>query len=90
MDDSTQTGSLTSNLSEHPQKVNGLVGITLGTIIQSIATLVAGWILGLVYVWRLGFFAIGERITTPHPDVNLYIRLQHAPPFWCPPDIFIS
>ena len=51
MDDSTQTGSLTSNLSEHPQKVNGLVGITLGTIIQSIATLVAGWILGLVYVW---------------------------------------
>lgn len=25
-----QTGSLTSNLSDHPQKVKGLIGITLG------------------------------------------------------------
>jgi hypothetical protein len=26
-----KTGALTSNLSENPQKVNGLAGITLGT-----------------------------------------------------------
>jgi hypothetical protein len=25
-----ETGSLTSNLSDHPQKVKGLIGITLG------------------------------------------------------------
>jgi hypothetical protein len=30
-----QTGSLTSNLSDHPQKVKGLIGITLGASVVS-------------------------------------------------------
>lgn len=52
------TGSLTSRLSDNPQKVNGLAGITLGAIIQSAATVVAGSILGLIFVWKLGLVAI--------------------------------
>ncbi|KIK49186.1 hypothetical protein CY34DRAFT_797578 [Suillus luteus UH-Slu-Lm8-n1] len=46
------TGALTSSLSENPQKVNGLAGVTLGTIIQSITTILAGLIIGLVYAWK--------------------------------------
>ena len=53
-----QTGSLTSQLSENPQKVNGLAGITLGAIVQSIATLVSGSILGLCFIWKVALVAI--------------------------------
>ncbi|KAJ7111081.1 P-loop containing nucleoside triphosphate hydrolase protein [Mycena epipterygia] len=42
------TGSLTSNLSDHPQKVKGLIGITLGAIVECIATLATGWIVGFI------------------------------------------
>ncbi|KAF8919003.1 multidrug resistance protein 1 [Mucidula mucida] len=56
--DEHSTGSLTSNLSENPQKVNGLFGTTLAAIIQSISTLVAGAILGLIFVWKLGLVGI--------------------------------
>ncbi|KAF8194139.1 P-loop containing nucleoside triphosphate hydrolase protein [Pholiota molesta] len=45
--DSNSTGALTSQLSDNPQKVNGLAGITLGAIVQSIATLITGSILVL-------------------------------------------
>jgi ATP-binding cassette subfamily B (MDR/TAP) protein 1 len=40
-----------------------LAGITLGTIIQSIATLIAGSILGLAFVWKLALVGIGTLIT---------------------------
>jgi len=53
-----QTGALTSQLSENPQKVNGLAGITLGAIVQSIATLIAGSILGLCFIWKVALVAI--------------------------------
>lgn len=43
---SSQTGALTSSLSENAQKISGLAGVTLGTIIQSCATIVAGAIIG--------------------------------------------
>jgi ABC-type multidrug transport system fused ATPase/permease subunit len=54
-----QTGSLTSQLSDNPQKVYGLAGITLGTIVQSFATLIAGSILGLAFIWKVGLVGIG-------------------------------
>ena len=54
-----QSGSLTAQLSDNPQKVNGLAGITLGTIIQSISSLIGCSIIGLVYVWKVGLVAIG-------------------------------
>jgi len=67
------TGSLTSCLSENPQKVNGLAGVTLGAIIQSFATLVAGAILGLVFIWKLALVGIA---CTPLLVSMGYIRLR--------------
>ena len=58
-----QTGSLTGQLSDNPQKVNGLAGITLATIVQSIASLIAGSILGLAFIWRVGLVGIGTLTT---------------------------
>ncbi|KAI0050297.1 P-loop containing nucleoside triphosphate hydrolase protein [Auriscalpium vulgare] len=52
------TGSIVSNLSDGPQKINGLAGITLGAIIQSISTVILGVVLGLVYVWKLGLVGL--------------------------------
>ena len=59
----SQTGSLTSQLSDNPQKVNGLAGITLGTIVQSISCLIAGSILGLAFIWKLSLVGIGKLTT---------------------------
>ncbi|KAG1758054.1 P-loop containing nucleoside triphosphate hydrolase protein [Suillus lakei] len=50
--DKNNTGALTSSLSENPQKINGLAGVTLGTIIQSITTLLCGLVIGLAYAWK--------------------------------------
>ncbi|KAF8503872.1 P-loop containing nucleoside triphosphate hydrolase protein [Gautieria morchelliformis] len=52
------TGSLISGLSDNPQKVDGLAGITLGQIIQSTACLVGGCIIGLAYGWKLALVGI--------------------------------
>jgi hypothetical protein len=46
-----QTGSLVAQLSDNPQKVNGLAGITLGAAVQSFSCLIAGSILGLAFIW---------------------------------------
>ncbi|KAJ7150056.1 multidrug resistance protein 1 [Mycena crocata] len=67
------TGSLTSNLSDHPQKVKGLIGITLGAIVECIATLAAGWIVGLIFVWKLGLISIA---CAPLLFFTGYIRLR--------------
>jgi ATP-binding cassette subfamily B (MDR/TAP) protein 1 len=48
-DEKNSTGAVTSNLADHPQRVQGLFGTTMGTIIQSVATLVGGCIIGLAY-----------------------------------------
>lgn len=53
-----QTGALTSSLSENAQKISGLAGTTLGTIIQSCATIVSGAIIGLIYGWKLSLIGI--------------------------------
>ncbi|KAJ8580470.1 P-loop containing nucleoside triphosphate hydrolase protein [Rhizopogon salebrosus TDB-379] len=71
--DKNSTGALTSNLSENPQKVNGLVGITLGTIIQSITTLLTGLAIGFAYAWKpaiVGMACIPVLVSAG------YIRLQ--------------
>ena len=52
------TGTLTPTLSDNPQKINGLAGITLGTIMQSIATLVNSTILGLIFNQQVGLIGI--------------------------------
>ncbi|KAJ7166952.1 P-loop containing nucleoside triphosphate hydrolase protein [Mycena filopes] len=71
--ESNNTGSLTSNLSDHPQKVKGLIGITLGAIVECIATLATGWIVGLVFAWKLGLISIA---CSPLLFFTGYIRLR--------------
>ncbi|KAI6041411.1 P-loop containing nucleoside triphosphate hydrolase protein [Pisolithus marmoratus] len=46
------TGALTSKVNDNPQKLEGLAGVTLGAIIQAIATLVGGSMIGLAYAWK--------------------------------------
>lgn len=71
--DENSTGALTANLSENPQKVNGLAGITLATIVQAFATVIAGLILGLVFVWKIALISLA---CTPLLLSTGYIRLQ--------------
>ncbi|KAF8957257.1 multidrug resistance protein 1 [Flammula alnicola] len=71
--DDNSTGALTAELSDNPQKVNGLAGITLGAIIQSTSTLIAGCILGLVFIWKLALVGIA---CTPLLVSMGYIRLR--------------
>ena len=68
-----------SNLSDGPQKINGLAGITLAayaacyisnffqgrltfvfSIIQALATLVSGFTVGLIFIWKLGLVGFGK------------------------------
>ena len=69
-----QTGSLTAQLSDNPQKVNGLAGITLAAFIQSFSCLIAGSILGLAFIWKVGLVAIG----TLTSEILLFLILTRA------------
>ncbi|OCF33614.1 ATP-binding cassette, subfamily B (MDR/TAP), member 1 [Kwoniella heveanensis BCC8398] len=71
--DENSTGAVTSNLADQPQKVQGLFGVTLGTIIQSIATLVGGCIIGLSYGPLLALIGIA---CIPLLVSGGYIRLK--------------
>ncbi|KAG1772443.1 P-loop containing nucleoside triphosphate hydrolase protein [Suillus occidentalis] len=67
------TGGLTSNLSDNPQKINGLAGVTLGAIVQAFVTVIAGSVIGLSYAWQpalVGMACIPVLISTG------YIRLR--------------
>ncbi|KAL0955249.1 hypothetical protein HGRIS_004144 [Hohenbuehelia grisea] len=66
-------GTLTSGLSEYPQKLSGLAGVTLGTILQGFVTLFAGAIVGLAYGWKLALVGIA---CTPILVSSGYIRLR--------------
>ena len=70
--DENNTGQLTSTLSDNPQKINGLAGITLGAIVQSVSTLVIGYIIGLSFNWQVGLVGIA---CTPVLVSAGYIRL---------------
>jgi ATP-binding cassette subfamily B (MDR/TAP) protein 1 len=52
-EEKNSTGAVTANLAEDPQKVQGLFGPTMGTIIQSCTTLIGGCIIGLCYGPRM-------------------------------------
>ncbi|KAF8746719.1 P-loop containing nucleoside triphosphate hydrolase protein, partial [Rhizoctonia solani] len=72
-EDKHSTGALTSTLSDNPQKVNGLAGVTLGAIVQSIACLIGGSVIGLAYGWKLALVAIA---CIPLVVSTGYIRLR--------------
>ncbi|VDB87190.1 unnamed protein product [Peniophora sp. CBMAI 1063] len=71
--DENNTGALVSNLSDGPQKVNGLAGVTLGAIVQSISTLILGVILGLIFIWKIGLVGLA---CIPLLMSTGYIRLR--------------
>ncbi|SPO30387.1 probable Leptomycin B resistance protein pmd1 [Ustilago trichophora] len=57
-EDAHSSGALSNSLADNSQKINGLVGVTLGTIIQSISTLVTGAIIALANGWKLSLVVI--------------------------------
>ncbi|KAI0054749.1 P-loop containing nucleoside triphosphate hydrolase protein [Artomyces pyxidatus] len=67
------TGSIVSNLSEGPEKIKGLAGITLGAIVQAFSTLILGVILGLIFIWKVGLVGLA---CCPILVSTGYIRLQ--------------
>lgn len=71
--DTVSSGSLTNSLADNAQKINGLVGVTLGTILQSIATLVVGFIIALIYGWKLALVCIA---CTPLTLSAGFVRLK--------------
>ena len=60
-------------LSDNPQKINGLAGITLGAIVQSITMLTISTILGLISIWQVGLIGIA---CTPILISASYIHLH--------------
>ncbi|KAF7297203.1 hypothetical protein MIND_00953400 [Mycena indigotica] len=67
------TGALTANLSDYTQKVKGLMGMTLGSVIECFASLAIGWVIGLIFVWKLGLVCIA---CAPFLFLTGYIRLR--------------
>ncbi|GAA6027203.1 hypothetical protein JCM8097_002481 [Rhodosporidiobolus ruineniae] len=52
------TGALTSSISAWAEKVNNLLGTTTALLVQSVATMVVGIIMGLCYSWRIALVGI--------------------------------
>ncbi|KAF9242534.1 P-loop containing nucleoside triphosphate hydrolase protein [Melanogaster broomeanus] len=71
--DENSTGALTANLSDNPQKINGLAGVTLGAIVQAIATLIGGSVIGLAYAYKPALVGIA---CIPFLVSTGYIRLR--------------
>ncbi|CEL54430.1 ATP-binding cassette, subfamily B (MDR/TAP), member 1 [Rhizoctonia solani AG-1 IB] len=67
------TGALTSTLSDNPQRVGGLAGVTLGAIFQSVACLIGGSVIALAYGWKLALVGI---VCIPLVVSAGYIRLR--------------
>ncbi|KAF8335499.1 multidrug resistance protein 1 [Cantharellus anzutake] len=72
-EDRHSTGGLVAGLSDAPQKVYGLAGVTLGAIIQSCATLVSGVTVGLIYGWKLALLGV---VMIPFVISAGYVRLR--------------
>ena len=75
--DEHNTGALTTQLSEHPQRVNGLAGITLGAIVQATTTVIIGSAIGIAYMWKVGLVGLA---CTPLVISAGYIRLVRLLP----------
>ncbi|KAF8584127.1 P-loop containing nucleoside triphosphate hydrolase protein [Ramaria rubella] len=71
--DRNSSGSLASGLSDNPQRVNGLAGVTLGAIVQSLSCVIGGSIVGLAYSWKLALVGIA---CTPLLVATGYVRLR--------------
>ncbi|KAI0778584.1 multidrug resistance protein 1 [Trametes elegans] len=72
-EDENNTGKLTSSLSENPQKINALIGLSISLIVQSLATVVVGVVLGLSFAWQIGLVGIA---CTPVMLSTGYVRMR--------------
>ncbi|EKM58407.1 uncharacterized protein PHACADRAFT_252704 [Phanerochaete carnosa HHB-10118-sp] len=72
-EDEHSTGSLTAGLSDKPEKIEGLAGVTLGAIVQSISTLACGFTIGIAFTWKLGLVGVA---CAPLIVSSGYIRLR--------------
>jgi ATP-binding cassette subfamily B (MDR/TAP) protein 1 len=72
-EEKNSTGSLTSGLSQNPEKISGLGGSTLGAMVQSFITVLGGSIIGLCYGWKLALVGIA---CMPFVISAGYIRLR--------------
>ena len=61
-EDRNSTGALTMKLSDNPEKIRGLAGLTLGSIVQAVFTVIGGSIVGLAYGWKLALIGMGEPV----------------------------
>ncbi|WFD21498.1 ABC-type xenobiotic transporter [Malassezia equina] len=57
-EDGHSSGTLTSSLAENTLKINSFVGVSMGSIMQSISTLIMGSIIALSYGWKLALVVI--------------------------------
>src|SRR5437016_952317 len=57
-EESNTVGSLTSGLSLYPTQVNGLAGITFGTLVQVSTTILSVAIVSLVVGWKLALVCL--------------------------------
>ncbi|KAL1951601.1 hypothetical protein VTO73DRAFT_750 [Trametes versicolor] len=71
--DENNTGQLTASLTENARKVQTFAGVTATIIVQSLATLVIGAVLGLIFAWQLGLVGIA---CTPIMLSAGYVRLR--------------
>ncbi|KAJ7125819.1 P-loop containing nucleoside triphosphate hydrolase protein [Mycena crocata] len=67
------SGALTSGLSDNPQKILGLAGMTIGTILQASATLVGGLTLGWIFAWKIGMVSLA---CTPILVLGGFVRFR--------------
>lgn len=72
-EDAHSSGALSNSLADNSQKINGLVGVTLGTIIQSFSTLATGAIIALANGWKLSLVVIA---CIPLTLSTGFVRLQ--------------
>ncbi|KAI0639804.1 P-loop containing nucleoside triphosphate hydrolase protein [Trametes polyzona] len=71
--DENNTGQLTASLSGNAMKVQTMAGVTATVIVQSLSTLVIGFVLGLSFAWQLGLVGIA---CTPVMLSTGYVRLR--------------
>ncbi|KAI0830713.1 P-loop containing nucleoside triphosphate hydrolase protein [Trametes gibbosa] len=71
--DENNTGQLTASLSGNAQKVQAFAGMTISIIVQCIATLVIGVVLGVIFAWQIGLVGLA---CTPVMLSAGYVRLR--------------
>lgn len=71
--DENSVGILTSRLASEAQDIQGASGLTLGSIIQVLITLIGGFVIGLAYGWKLTLVAM---ISIPVLIIAGYCRMR--------------